>query len=136
MLEYLGRLDQQVKLRGFRVEPEEIEARLLALEGVAQAVVLVRETVAGAQLIGYFTSPGSTETEQAQVAGLKAALAAELPEYMVPAQLLRLDAMPLSPSGKLDRKALPEPQWQVREHIEPVTPLQQQIGRASCRERV
>ncbi|WP_397458247.1 non-ribosomal peptide synthetase [Pseudomonas asplenii] len=128
VLEYLGRLDQQVKLRGFRVEPEEIEARLLALEGVAQAVVLVRETVAGAQLIGYFTSPGSTETEQAQVAGLKAALAAELPEYMVPAQLLRLDAMPLSPSGKLDRKALPEPQWQVREHIEPVTPLQQQIA--------
>jgi acyl-coenzyme A synthetase/AMP-(fatty) acid ligase len=56
VIEYLGRLDQQVKLRGFRVEPEEIEARLLAQNGVAQAVVLVRETVAGAQLIGYFTA--------------------------------------------------------------------------------
>ncbi|MGY2168118.1 non-ribosomal peptide synthetase [Pseudomonas gingeri] len=128
VLEYLGRLDQQVKLRGFRVEPEEIEARLLALDGVAQAVVLVRQTAAGGQLIGYYTSPEATQTDDAQAARLKAALAAELPEYMVPAQLMRLDAMPLSPSGKLDRKALPEPQWQVREHIEPGTALEQQIA--------
>ncbi|WLH83117.1 non-ribosomal peptide synthetase [Pseudomonas sp. FP2338] len=119
VLEYLGRLDQQVKLRGFRVEPEEIEARMLALDGIAQAVVLVRD----AQLIGYYTA-------QMQLAeqDVKAALAAELPEYMVPASLMRLDAMPLSPSGKLDRRALPEPVWQTREHIEPATPLQQQIA--------
>ncbi|QJI28299.1 non-ribosomal peptide synthetase [Pseudomonas sp. ADAK18] len=123
VLEYLGRLDQQVKLRGFRVEPEEIEARLLALDGIAQAVVLVRETAAGAQLIGYYTA--STELDEQEV---KHALAAELPEYMVPAQLMRLDAMPLSPSGKLDRRALPEPVWQVREHVEPETELQQQIA--------
>ncbi|KAF2410814.1 non-ribosomal peptide synthase domain TIGR01720/amino acid adenylation domain-containing protein [Pseudomonas antarctica] len=119
VLEYLGRLDQQVKLRGFRVEPEEIEARLLAMDGIAQAVVLVREQ----QLIGYYTA--SSELDQQAV---KTALAAELPEYMVPAQLMRLDAMPLSPSGKLDRRALPEPVWQTREHIEPQTPLQQQIA--------
>ena len=119
VLEYLGRLDQQVKLRGFRVEPEEIEARMLALDGIAQAVVLVRD----AQLIGYFTAHG--ELDDAQV---KTALAAELPEYMVPALLMRLDAMPLSPSGKLDRRALPIPVWQTREHIEPETPLQQQIA--------
>ena len=118
VLEYLGRLDQQVKLRGFRVEPQEIEARMLALDGIAQAVVLVRDQ----QLIGYYTA--STELFEQQV---KSALAAELPEYMVPAQLMRLDAMPLSPSGKLDRRALPEPVWQTREHIEPETPLQQQI---------
>ncbi|MBT2375191.1 non-ribosomal peptide synthetase [Pseudomonas fluorescens] len=123
VLEYLGRLDQQVKLRGFRVEPEEIEARLLALDGIAQAVVLVRETAAGAQLIGYYTA--STELDEQEV---KHALAAELPEYMVPAQLMRLDAMPLSPSGKLDRHALPQPVWQVREHVEPETELQQQIA--------
>ncbi|NWA00111.1 non-ribosomal peptide synthetase [Pseudomonas gingeri] len=128
VLEYLGRLDQQVKLRGLRVEPEEIEARLLARDGVAQAVVLVRETAAGGQLIGYYSSPEATETEALQSARLKAALAAELPEYMVPAQLVRLDEMPLSPSGKLDRKALPEPQWQVREHVEPSTALEQQIA--------
>ncbi|WP_119742341.1 non-ribosomal peptide synthetase [Pseudomonas sp. Larv2_ips] len=119
VLEYLGRLDQQVKLRGFRVEPEEIEARLLAMDGIAQAVVLVRDQ----QLIGYYTA--STALDEQQV---KTALAAELPEYMVPAQLMRLDAMPLSPSGKLDRRALPAPVWQTREHIEPQTPLQQQIA--------
>ncbi|MDT9633932.1 non-ribosomal peptide synthetase [Pseudomonas sp. JV449] len=119
VLEYLGRLDQQVKLRGFRVEPEEIEARLLALDGIAQAVVLVRD----AQLIGYYTAHAALDEQD-----VKAALAAELPEYMVPAQLMRLDAMPLSPSGKLDRRALPAPVWQTREHIEPETPLQQQIA--------
>jgi len=123
VLEYLGRLDQQVKLRGFRVEPEEIEARLLAQEGISHAVVLVRETVAGAQLIGYYTASIELDDQQ-----LKTALAAELPEYMVPAQLVRLDAMPLSPSGKLDRRALPEPVWQVREHVEPETTLEQQIA--------
>ncbi|HCS45475.1 MAG TPA: non-ribosomal peptide synthetase, partial [Pseudomonas sp.] len=128
VIEYLGRLDQQVKLRGFRVEPEEIEARLLAQDGVAQAVVLVRETAAGGQLIGYYTVTETNETEETQTTRLKTALAAELPEYMVPAQLMRLDAMPLSPSGKLDRRALPEPQWQVREHVEPVTALEQQIA--------
>ncbi|WP_439854944.1 non-ribosomal peptide synthetase [Pseudomonas yamanorum] len=122
-LEYLGRLDQQVKLRGFRVEPEEIEARLLALDGIAQAVVLVRETAAGAQLIGYYTANEPLDEQD-----VKTALAAELPEYMVPAQLMRLDAMPLSPSGKLDRRALPEPVWQVREHVEPETALEQQIA--------
>ncbi|CRM81135.1 Linear gramicidin synthase subunit B [Pseudomonas sp. 35 E 8] len=119
VLEYLGRLDQQVKLRGFRVEPQEIEARMLALDGIAQAVVLVRD----AQLIGYYTAHGERDEQQ-----VKIALAAELPEYMVPALLMRLDAMPLSPSGKLDRRALPEPVWQTREHIEPETPLQQQIA--------
>ncbi|MBR7214993.1 amino acid adenylation domain-containing protein [Pseudomonas sp. B2021] len=119
VLEYLGRLDQQVKLRGFRVEPEEIEARLLALAGIAQAVVLVRD----AQLIGYYTA--DTELDEQTV---KIALAAELPEYMVPALLMRLDAMPLSPSGKLDRRALPEPVWQTREHVEPHTVLQLQIA--------
>ncbi|CRM12377.1 non-ribosomal peptide synthetase [Pseudomonas sp. 58 R 3] len=119
VLEYLGRLDQQVKLRGFRVEPEEIEARMLALDGIAQAVVLVRD----AQLIGYYTAQMELAEQD-----VKAALAADLPEYMVPALLMRLAAMPLSPSGKLDRRALPEPVWQTREHIEPATPLQQQIA--------
>jgi amino acid adenylation domain-containing protein/non-ribosomal peptide synthase protein (TIGR01720 family) len=128
VIEYLGRLDQQVKLRGFRVEPQEIEARLLAQGGVAQAMVLVRETSAGGQLIGYFTATDTSEAIDAQTARLKAALATELPEYMVPAQLMRLEEMPLGPSGKLDRRALPEPQWQVREHVEPVSELERQIA--------
>ncbi|MCE0460111.1 non-ribosomal peptide synthetase [Pseudomonas uvaldensis] len=128
VIEYLGRLDQQVKLRGFRVEPQEVEARLLAQEGVAQAVVLVRDTSAGPQLIGYYTAPDVTEAQDDLGNRLKVALAAELPEYMVPAQLMRLDAMPLGPSGKLDRRALPEPQWQGREHVEPVSALERQLA--------
>ncbi|WP_426135736.1 non-ribosomal peptide synthetase [Pseudomonas sp. PWP3-1b2] len=119
VLDYLGRLDQQVKLRGFRVEPGEIEARMLALAGIAQAVVQVRD----GQLIGYYTAPAELDEH-----AVNTALAAELPEYMVPALLMRLDAMPLSPSGKLDRRALPEPVWQAREHVEPQSPLQQQIA--------
>ncbi len=126
-LEYLGRLDQQVKLRGFRIEPEEIQARLLAEAGVGQAVVMVREGHAGAQLVGYYTGTAA-ENETEQSARLLSALAAQLPDYMVPAHLLRLAKMPLSPAGKLDRKALPEPVWQQREHIEPSTPLQVQIA--------
>ncbi|MBF3363799.1 AMP-binding protein, partial [Pseudomonas aeruginosa] len=109
VLEYLGRLDQQVKLRGFRIEPEEIQARLLAQPGVAQAVVVIREGVAGSQLVGYYTGAVGAEAEAEQNQRLRAALQAELPEYMVPAQLMRLAQMPLGPSGKLDTRALPEP---------------------------
>ncbi|MFJ4143749.1 non-ribosomal peptide synthetase [Pseudomonas sp. NPDC089734] len=127
-LEYLGRLDQQVKLRGFRVEPQEIEARLLAQDGVGQAAVLIRETAAGPQLIGYYTATLEQEAEAGQIERIKGALALELPEYMVPAQLVRLDSMPLSPSGKLDRRALPEPVWQSREHVEPETGLQKHVA--------
>ena len=101
---------------------------MLAQDGVAQVAVLVRDTSAGPQLIGYYTAPEVAHGQDELNTRLKAALAAELPDYMVPAQLLRLDAMPLSPSGKLDRRALPEPQWQVREHVEPVSALQQQIA--------
>ena len=128
VLHYLGRLDQQVKLRGFRVEPQEIEARLLALGDVLQAAVLVRETSAGPQLVGYYTSANASEAAQQQAARLKDALGAQLPEYMVPAQLLRLDTWPLSPSGKLDRRALPEPQWQMREHVEPASALERRVA--------
>ncbi|MEG0859820.1 MAG: non-ribosomal peptide synthetase [Pseudomonas sp.] len=120
-LEYLGRLDQQVKLRGFRVEPEEVEACLLAQPDVEQALVLIRQTVAGAQLVGYYSG---TENNT----GLMAALGEQLPAYMVPALLMHLAQMPLGPSGKVERKALPEPVWTTREHVEPSTALQQQIA--------
>ncbi|MFT0516998.1 non-ribosomal peptide synthetase [Pseudomonas faucium] len=120
-LEYLGRLDQQVKVRGFRVEPEEVQACLLGQPGVEQALVLIHQDAVGAQLVGYFSGP-------AQADELLAKLATQLPAYMVPAQLIALAHMPLGPSGKVDRKALPAPVWQQREHVEPQSPLQQQVA--------
>ncbi|MGC9741597.1 non-ribosomal peptide synthetase [Pseudomonas sp. P1B16] len=124
-LEYLGRLDQQVKVRGFRVEPEEVQACLLAQPGVEQALVLIHKDALGAQLVGYFSGA-------AEPATLLAALAEQLPAYMVPAQLIALAHMPLGPSGKVDRKALPAPVWQQREHVAPQSALQQQVAAIWC----
>jgi len=120
-LEYLGRLDQQVKVRGFRVEPEEVQACLLAQAGVDQALVLIHKDAVGAQLVGYYSGA-------AEPPALLAALAEQLPAYMVPAQLIPLAHLPLGPSGKVDRKALPAPVWQQREHVEPQSALQQQVA--------
>ncbi|MGY2377744.1 amino acid adenylation domain-containing protein [Pseudomonas sp. SDO524_S393] len=99
-LEYLGRNDDQVKVRGVRVELGEIESRLAALEGVGDAVVLVRE----GRLVAWFTEqyPQALET-------LRAQLQAQLPDALVPMAYVRLDTLPLTANGKLDRKALPEP---------------------------
>ncbi|MBQ0826974.1 non-ribosomal peptide synthetase [Streptomyces tagetis] len=95
---YLGRTDDQVKLRGQRVELGEIEAALASRPGVDGACALVRED----RLVGYVTGT-------ADPAGVRAALARELPEHMVPAAVVALDAFPLSPNGKLDRRELPAP---------------------------
>ena len=103
-LDYLGRVDQQVKIRGFRIEPGEIEARLRALPGVREAAVIARDSERGKRLLGYVTGEGVAEE------ALKAALRAHLPDYMVPSRLLVLEQMPLNANGKIDRKALPEPQ--------------------------
>ncbi|MBJ9975343.1 non-ribosomal peptide synthetase [Pseudomonas sp. S75] len=120
-LEYLGRVDQQVKVRGFRVEPEEIQAVLLDQPGVEQALVLVHQDAVGAQLIGYYSGAERS-------AELQALLAAQLPAYLVPTQLIHVAQMPLGPSGKVDRRALPAPAWQQREHVEPATALQRQVA--------
>ncbi|WP_416311494.1 amino acid adenylation domain-containing protein [Pseudomonas sp. W03] len=105
VLEYLGRLDHQVKIRGFRIELGEIESRLLGQPGVREAVVIARDAGAVKQLVGYVT--GQIDTD------LRAALLEELPDYMVPAQIVLLERMPLTPNGKLDRKALPEPDFSL-----------------------
>ncbi|OKJ91708.1 non-ribosomal peptide synthetase [Streptomyces sp. CB02400] len=97
-VEYLGRTDHQVKLRGQRIELGEVEAALAARPGVDAACALVHDD----RLIGYVTGG-------ADPAGVRAALARELPEHMVPAAVVALDAFPLSPNGKLDRRGLPAP---------------------------
>jgi natural product biosynthesis luciferase-like monooxygenase protein len=104
-LDYLGRADFQVKIRGHRIELGEIETALEAAPGIRQAVVVAREDQPGdVRLVAYVTAGGPVDA-----AALKANLAAHLPEVMVPAHIVRLDAFPLTPNGKVDRKALPAP---------------------------
>jgi amino acid adenylation domain-containing protein len=130
-IEFLGRNDFQVKIRGFRIELGEIEARVLQHPGVQEAVVLAREDTPGDQrLVVYYTvMPGRTGaatelgTESVNAETLRVYLSALLPEYMVPAAYVALDVMPLTPSGKLDRKALPAPErtaYAVGEYEAPI----------------
>ena len=108
VLEFVGRSDAQVKLRGFRIEPGEIEAALLRQEGVLQAAVVVREEVSGnRRLVGYVVAAGGISVDAAAV---RSELGRQLPDYMVPSSLVVLDRLPLTPNGKLDRAALPAPE--------------------------
>ncbi|WP_410660554.1 amino acid adenylation domain-containing protein [Amycolatopsis sp. lyj-112] len=131
-LEYAGRADDQVKVRGFRVEPAEVEAALTAHPGVSRAAVLVREK----RLIGYVVPTGSgiTGTEADLTAGvsageLRAFAAARLPDFMVPSNLVILDRFPLTPNGKLDRAALPDPEAAVGEYRAPRSPAEDVLAR-------
>jgi acyl carrier protein len=108
-IEYLGRNDEQIKIRGYRVELGEIEARLKEHEAVREAVVIAREEgAAEKRLVAYYTS---AETEQpVEAERLREHLLARLPDYMAPAAYVHLpDGLPLTSNGKLDRRALPEP---------------------------
>jgi amino acid adenylation domain-containing protein len=133
VIEYAGRLDHQVKIRGFRIELGEIESCLLRSPQVREALVVAREGAVGLQLVGYVVAQSDSLSEQQQLdlrETLKAELKANLPDYMVPSHLLVLAAMPLSPNGKLDRKALPQPDLsQTQRHfIAPETPLEKALA--------
>ena len=109
-LEYLGRSDQQVKIRGYRIEPGEIEAVLERHPGVCAAVVTVYADSTGNQRLVSYVVPAGETVAQSQLTGeLRQFLQARLPEYMVPSAIACLDQLPLTPSGKVDRKHLPIP---------------------------
>ncbi|HZI10167.1 MAG TPA: amino acid adenylation domain-containing protein [Myxococcus sp.] len=106
-LEYLGRIDFQVKVRGFRIELGEVEEALRRHPGVQEAVVVARGEGADKQLVGYVSAKAGQTVEAGE---LREQLRQHLPRFMVPAALVVLEAMPLNPNGKIDRKALPEPE--------------------------
>ncbi|MCX4093065.1 non-ribosomal peptide synthetase [Nocardia sp. alder85J] len=125
-LNYLGRTDFQVKLRGLRIELGEIESALLGQPGVAQSVVVVRQDPhAGDQVVGYVVrEPDAVIVTDA----VKAALSQTLPAYMVPAGIVVLDEFPLNASGKLDRKALPAVEFAARGFRAPSTPIEEIVA--------
>jgi amino acid adenylation domain-containing protein len=129
-VEFLGRLDQQVKLRGFRIEPAEIEAAVCRRPEIAQCKVAMVEDVPGdARLVAWYVAAKPGDRVDAGV--LRSELRAVLPEYMIPAAFIPLEAIPLTPNGKADRKALPRPETVVssnRGAQQPSGPLETAIA--------
>jgi amino acid adenylation domain-containing protein/non-ribosomal peptide synthase protein (TIGR01720 family) len=129
-LEYLGRADQQVKLRGFRIELGEIEAALLEHETVRAAAVVLRHDSGEPRLIAYIVAAAASDHESVSWPALRARLQGKLPEYMVPALGMFLNELPLSTNGKLDRKALPAPDFAdaARGYVAPCGELEARVS--------
>jgi amino acid adenylation domain-containing protein len=128
-IEFLGRQDTQVKVRGYRIELGEIEAVLLSHAGIRDAVVIVREETAGdKRLVAYVVTPEGVVTGNE----LRSYLKERIPEYMIPAAFVMLEAMPLTPSGKVDRRALPAPEVSraeiENEYVEARTPVEEIVA--------
>ena len=126
-LEFVGRADTQVKIRGVRVEPGEVEAALMGLAGVAQAVVLVHGAGADRRLTAYVV----TEAGHRDVGTLRRRLAATVPDHLVPSVFVLMDALPVTGNGKVDRQVLAEPAVTAdeREYVAPVGAVEQTLAR-------
>ncbi|WP_264992065.1 amino acid adenylation domain-containing protein, partial [Mycobacterium montefiorense] len=124
-LQYLGRADEQVKIRGYRIELGEVQIALAALDGVQAAAVIAREDRPGdKRLVGYVTVTGDVDPAQ-----MRAALAERLPPYMVPTAVVVLDTLPRTVNGKLDKRALPAPEYQnVLRYTPPATPTEEIVA--------
>ncbi|MEV2607285.1 amino acid adenylation domain-containing protein [Paenibacillus larvae] len=123
-IEYLGRIDHQVKIRGYRIETGEIEAALLRIEAVQEVIVLAYENVNGDKaLCAYYVAGKSLNGSE-----MREQLSGQLPSYMIPSYFVQLKQMPLTPNGKIDRKALPLPDGKLQtgaEYVEPRTPIEE-----------
>ena len=114
-IKYLGRIDHQLKIRGYRIEVEEIIAAVLSFDGVQQSVVVGASLEGEKYLVGYYTAD-----ETVEVSALRTHLFGCLPEYMIPTYLVAMDTFPLTPNGKIDKRALPDPTASlVREYVAP-----------------
>ena len=128
-IEYLGRIDHQVKIRGFRIELGEIENQLLTIEGIKEAAVLAREDELGDKYLCAY----SVSEEEFSIVELRHHLSNVLPDYMIPSYFVQLEKMPLTPNGKLDRKALPEPENNVKtEYIAPRNEIEEKLTQIWC----
>ena len=130
-IEFIGRVDHQVKVRGFRIELNEINEVITSQPWVAESLVVLREDEPGDKRICAYLALNSSELSQLEAKfALKDVIARELPDYMMPAAFVVLDKLPLTPNGKIDRKALPAPDWQqlqTSEYRAPQNELQQQL---------
>ncbi|MCP4153643.1 MAG: AMP-binding protein, partial [bacterium] len=125
-IEFLGRIDNQVKIRGFRIELEEIQNRLMEIENVKEAVVVKKTEETGQEYLGAYYIADSEITD------LRLCLAERLPEYMLPSYFVRLDKIPVTPNGKIDKKALPQPGADASEYAPPGNEIEEMLVDLWC----
>lgn len=122
-IEYLGRIDNQVKLRGFRIEIEAIEANLLQINSITQCAVALKEpSYSGKMLVAYLVTSTDIDLDK-----IKAILKETLPDYMIPNNFIFMDSLPLTENGKIDRKSLPNPEFSTSDNQHPMTELEAKL---------